>query len=427
MNIDAKHPSEHAAEPALPSGWSETAVEQLVETHFSGPSPDCEERQIASDNEWGVLKTTAITQSGWNENAHKVLPKAYWGLCRMEVHHGDVLVTKAGPRSRVGVVVHVNTHPKRIIVSGKMIGLRPRNDAVLPQVLAGVLRLRQPQSYIHARTTGMAESQVNFFNDVLLETKVRIPGVIEQFRIAAVLDTVDEAIAKTEAMIAKLKQVRAGLLHDILTRGLDEHGQLRDPIAHPEQFKDSPLGRIPKEWRVSTLGAELPLQRGFDITVAQQRQGDIPVVSSSGITSWHDTAIVRGPGVVTGRKGKLGGVFYIDRAFWPHDTSLWVTDFRGNSEKFAALLLAELRLERFDAATSVPTLNRNTVHPLRVALPSRPEQERVVSAIQEWDGWLNSECRWLEKLRLIKSGLMTDLLTGRVRVPESLSAGDNQS
>ena len=60
------------------------------------------------------------------------------------------------------------------------------------------------------------------------------------------LDTVDEAIAKTEAVIAKLKQVRAGLLHDLLTRGLDEHGQLRDPIAHPEQFQDSPLGRIPR-------------------------------------------------------------------------------------------------------------------------------------------------------------------------------------
>ena len=68
------------------------------------------------------------------------------------------------------------------------------------------------------------------------------------------LDTVDEAIAKTEAVIAKLKQVRAGMLHDLLTRGLDEHGQLRDPVAHPEQFQDSPLGLIPKDWEVRTGG-----------------------------------------------------------------------------------------------------------------------------------------------------------------------------
>ena len=67
------------------------------------------------------------------------------------------------------------------------------------------------------------------------------------------LDTVDEAIAKTEAVIAKLRQVRAGLLHDLLTRGLDQNGELRDPIAHPEQFHDSPVGRIPKNWRARLL------------------------------------------------------------------------------------------------------------------------------------------------------------------------------
>ena len=76
----------------------------------------------------------------------------------------------------------------------------------------------------------------------LLSYPVLRPNRTEQSRIAAVLDTVDEAIAKTEAVIAKLKQIRAGLLHDLLTHGLDEHGQLRDPIAHPEQFQDSPSG-----------------------------------------------------------------------------------------------------------------------------------------------------------------------------------------
>lgn len=72
-------------------------------------------------------------------------------------------------------------------------------------------------------------------------------------RISLVLDTVDEAIAKTEAVSAKLKQVRAGLLHDLLTRGLDEHGQFCDPIAHSEQFQDSLFGRIPREWEIKAL------------------------------------------------------------------------------------------------------------------------------------------------------------------------------
>ncbi len=82
------------------------------------------------------------------------------------------------------------------------------------------------------------------------ESLYRIPvqsiGYLEQDRIAYVLDSIDDTIAKSEAVIAKLKQVRAGLLHDLLHYGLDENGRLRDPISHPEQFKDSPLGWIPK-------------------------------------------------------------------------------------------------------------------------------------------------------------------------------------
>ena len=80
-----------------------------------------------------------------------------------------------------------------------------------------------------------------------------LPPLPEQHRIAEILDTLDEAIRKTEQVIAKLDQMKQGLLHDLLTRGLDDNGELRDPVRHPEQFKDSPLGRIPKDWAVNAL------------------------------------------------------------------------------------------------------------------------------------------------------------------------------
>lgn len=80
------------------------------------------------------------------------------------------------------------------------------------------------------------------------------PLLPEQRRIAKVLDTADEAIRQTEALVAKLKQMKQGLLLDLLTRGLDENGELRDPDVHPEQFTESPLGRIPAGWVVAPLG-----------------------------------------------------------------------------------------------------------------------------------------------------------------------------
>lgn len=181
---------------------------------------------------------------------------------------------------------------------------------------------------------------------------------------------------------------------------------------------------VPPRWTVSRLGDEFTLQRGFDITVADQRPGNVPVVSSSGITSFHDRAMVRGPGVVIGRKGQLGNAYYLEEPFWPHDTSLWVKDFHGNFPKFGAYFLRWLRLERFDAATSVPTLNRNFVHPLPVVLPPFDEQRRIVEILRTLDEAIQKTEQVIVKLKHMKRGLLHDLLTrgiaenGELRDPD---------
>jgi type I restriction enzyme S subunit len=104
---------------------------------------------------------------------------------------------------------------------------------------------------------GQGSSVIHIGTVQLKELSLDLPPLPEQRRIAEILDTLDEAIRKTEQVIAKLQQMKQGLLHDLLTRGIDEHGELRDPERHPEQFKDSPLGRIPRGWEVVPLGARL--------------------------------------------------------------------------------------------------------------------------------------------------------------------------
>ncbi|WP_369188976.1 restriction endonuclease subunit S [Streptomyces sp. R08] len=379
----------------VPLGWKQYYVSDLTSYHASGPSPTCEERQI-HDQEWGLLKTTAITWAGWDASAHKTLPRNYWNQPALEVRNDDVLVTKAGPRHRVGVVVHVNDHPQpHLIVSGKMVLLRPRTQLVLPNILASVLALPAPQKFLDERTSGMAESQVNFTNATLLQTPLTLPPMAEQQRIVEVLNAVDARLIRTRDVLLRLEKVLEGLMTD---------------FANPQPEN------APTNWRVGPLGDFIQLQRGFDITVAEQREGGVPVVSSSGITSYHDTAIVAGPGVVTGRKGKIGRVFYLEDAFWPHDTSLWVKNFGGNEPKFIALLLSMLRLERWDAATSVPTLNRNSVHPVIIAIPDPVEQRRIVGMVESMERRIRSERIELSRLQALRKGLMEDLLTGRVRV-----------
>jgi type I restriction enzyme S subunit len=204
--------------PGFKGEWQTLRVEDVITKFFCGPSPTCEERNIIGNSEWGVLKTTAVTwEWGWDWTKHKVLPKSFWNKPDLEVRAGDVIVTKAGPRHRVGVTAWVNYVPKRIIVSGKMIGLRLNPEKVEPSMLAAAISDRDAQVFLNQRTTGMAESQVNFENTALLKTPIRIPEIEEQQAIATILSAIDTEITLLEAQLAKYRRLKQGLMQKLLT------------------------------------------------------------------------------------------------------------------------------------------------------------------------------------------------------------------
>lgn len=138
-------------------------------------------------------------------------------------------------------------------------------------------------------------------------------------------------------------------------------------------------------WIDTIIGDQFTLQRGVDITRKQQRPGPVPVVSSGGIGSYHDEAVSEGPGVVIGRKGSLGTVFFLDGPYWPHDTTLWVKDFKGNDERFVYYFLKNLDVMHLDVGSANPTLNRNHVHPLATLWPPLPEQRRIAEILGALD------------------------------------------
>jgi type I restriction enzyme S subunit len=334
---------------------------------------------------------------------------------KAQLRPGDsVLVSSGAYTGNVGRVTQFEVeHP--VVISNFVRLLRPL-DTIDGGWLFRLSRSNSVQKMVwpHAGGSAIPNLSASFYSATPIAF---VPPVEEQKIVSQIFDTLGSQIHQTEALIAKLERIKQGLLTDLLTRGIDQNDQLRPtPDQAPRLYKDSPLGRIPREWQTRSLGETLKLQRGFDITVASQTAGDYPVVSSSGITSYHNQYMIKGPGVVTGRKGKLGLTHYIESNFWPHDTSLWVKDFHGNNKKFAVILLDSLRLGRFDAATSVPTLNRNFVHPLLVSVPPVDEQQRIVEMKAGLEARTAKERSNCERLRTLKTGLMDDLLTGRVRV-----------
>jgi type I restriction enzyme, S subunit len=137
------------------------------------------------------------------------------------------------------------------------------------------------------------------------------------------------------------------------------------------------------EWQPKKLGDVATLQRGFDLPTQHRKSGDVPLVTSSGISDTHDKSAVRGPGVATGRSGSIGSVFFIKDDFWPLNTVLYVKDFHGNDPRFVYHLLKHFDLKRFASGTGVPTLNRNFVHDELVNVPPLREQQRIAAILDE--------------------------------------------
>ncbi|WP_432706140.1 restriction endonuclease subunit S [Bifidobacterium longum] len=160
-------------------------------------------------------------------------------------------------------------------------------------------------------------------------------------------------------------------------------------------------------WEQRKLIMVAPLQRGFDLPAEKIIPGVYPVMMSNGIGAYHNEYKVKGPGVVTGRSGTIGNLQYVESAFWPHNTTLWVTKFYGNHPKFIYYLYEKIDLKRYKAGSGVPTLNRNDVHDTMVFFPaSRKEQELISAVLTYLDDLITLHQRKLELLQNIKKSLL---------------------
>ena len=139
------------------------------------------------------------------------------------------------------------------------------------------------------------------------------------------------------------------------------------------------------EWTAGKLGDFIELKRGYDLPQAKRHSGTVPLVSSSGVSDQHNIAMVKGPGVVTGRYGTIGQVFYVEDDFWPLNTTLYVRDFKGNDPKFVHYFLKTLDFLAYSDKAAVPGVNRNHLHEALVSLPSLNLQTEIAGFLGALD------------------------------------------
>lgn len=139
------------------------------------------------------------------------------------------------------------------------------------------------------------------------------------------------------------------------------------------------------DWQEGVLGDFIELKRGYDLPRNKRNPGRIPLVSSAGISDFQSECMVKGPGVVTGRYGTIGQVFYISGDFWPLNTTLYVRNFKGNDPKFVYYFLRTLDFKAYSDKAAVPGVNRNHLHEARALIPPLSIQRRIAKILGDID------------------------------------------
>lgn len=285
--------------------------------------------------------------------------------------------------------------------------------------------------------------------DLLYKIEVETPPLTEQIKIAEILSTVDRAIGQTEALIAKQQRLKTGLMQDLLTRGIDEHGRIRSEETH--EFKDSPLGRIPVEWEVQRLDyvasdvVDCPhttptFQPSGELVVRTFNIKDGHLVGERSYVSEleYEHRVSRcephARDLIFTREAPVGEAFIVPEnlrlCLGQRTMLIRLVEDRCHPEYLLEVIYSEEMRIRFDqkvGGTTNPHLNVSDVRSLLLRIPDIKEQSEITSSIRSVRETIAQTQREKSKFAAIKTALMQDLLNGRKRVTNLLNKGGLES
>lgn len=244
--------------------------------------------------------------------------------------------------------------------------------------------------------SGARHDRFSIGSDEFFKMPINIPNASEQKEIGVYLESLENSCVASASAVQKIKLLKQSMLVKMFPQ---------DGASVPEIRFEGFTG----DWDKKKIEDVAPLQRGFDLPNSQMRAGKVPVVGSNGIFAFHDEAPVKGPGVMTGRSGTIGKIHFVEEDYWPHNTALWVTSFRGNKPEFIFYLYQSLKVEKFASGSGVPTLNRNDVHSSFTYVPSFSEQAAIGSYFRQLDKLIELEEAKLAKLTQLKTAFLAKM------------------
>jgi type I restriction enzyme S subunit len=285
----------------------------------------------------------------WKLGSTFSLPKV------QRVHEGDFVYCKI--MAWEGAFGLVPKEADGCVMSGAFIVYELNRDQIESKFLSYFFRVPRNWQTIGSQSSGTNVRRQSLHPNQFEEARVPLPPLDEQRRI----------VARIEELAAKIEEVRRLRRESIVESGALLYAELRGIFC----------SRQPQ----ILLGDALELHRGFDLPVQQRILGPYPVLAANGEIGRHAESRVKGPGVCTGRSGSVGAVNYVEDDFWPLNTALYVSDFKGNNPRLIYYLLLSVssELKQVGAHTAVPTLDRKKAHSqIRIHVPPVSEQQQIV-------------------------------------------------
>lgn len=321
-------------------------------------------------------------------------------LCRHKIEVGDILYSRRGD---VGRCAHVTKKEE-----GWLCGtgcLRVTIDSEKADSRFVFFQLQHPDTVGWVEKHAVGATMLNLNTTILSSVPIRLPTLEIQKRIADILSAYDDLIENNQKQIKLLEEAAQRLYKEWFV-------DLRFPGHENTKIVDG----VPEGWSRTNINEILTFHRGYDLTKNEMKAGRYPVVGSTTVIGYHNEFKIKGPGIVTGRSGSLGKYQFIWDNFWPHNTSLYISDYKDHNIFFVYSLLQTVDFASLNNGGAIPTLNRNVLSNIEVIEPTDELQE-MFSKIAEAQ---YRKIRNLEKqnnqLKMARDVLLPKLMSGEVEV-----------
>ena len=311
----------------------------------------------------------------------------------------DLIFAREAPAGNVALVQENQT----VCLGQRTVLIRPNVQKVNPQYLVYYLLSPKPQYELLGTANGATVAHINL--PAIRNLKIELPEKSVQDKIGTILVTYDDLIENNQRQIKLLEEAAQRLYKEWFV-------DLRFPGHENTKIVDG----VPEGWSRTNINEILTFHRGYDLTKNEMKAGRYPVVGSTTVIGYHNEFKIKGPGIVTGHSGSLGKYQFIWDNFWPHNTSLYISDYKDHNIFFVYSLLQTVDFASLNNGGAIPTLNRNVLSNIEVIEPTDELQEMFAKIAEAQYRKIRNLEKQNNQLKMARDVLLPKLMSGEVEV-----------